>query len=89
MSHPVFWPTKSFFYPVGNTSPVSLLQHVPPTEDADILLLGCGDPRNILFSVYSNAVDEGELMVARRVTRVELTYSFAKESERWISLALT
>jgi hypothetical protein len=73
MSHPVFWPTKSFFYPVGNTSPSSLLQHVPPNDDADILLLGCGDPRNILFSVYSSAADEGELIVTRGAMRVEVT----------------
>lgn len=46
-----------FFYPVGNTSPIFLLQHVPPEDDADILLLGCGDPRNILYSLYAAGED--------------------------------
>ncbi|GJE85069.1 DUF4470 and zf-MYND domain-containing protein [Phanerochaete sordida] len=57
MAHTVFWPGKMFFYPIGNTSPVSLLQHVPPEDDADILLLGCGDPRNILYSLYASGED--------------------------------
>ncbi|GJE85068.1 DUF4470 and zf-MYND domain-containing protein [Phanerochaete sordida] len=58
MAHTVCWPGKSFFYPIGNTSPVSLLQHVPPEDDADILLLGCGDPRNILYSLYASGEDQ-------------------------------
>ncbi|KAK0130060.1 hypothetical protein ONS96_000597 [Cadophora gregata f. sp. sojae] len=33
----------SFFYPIGNTP-----------ADADILLLGCGDFRNILFTAYAD-----------------------------------
>nr|XP_018905173.1 PREDICTED: uncharacterized protein LOC109035832 isoform X2 [Bemisia tabaci] len=44
--------TKSFYYPLGNTPPVSLAQDLPPEQDADILLLGCGDARNILFSCF-------------------------------------
>ncbi|KAJ3557710.1 hypothetical protein NM688_g1321 [Phlebia brevispora] len=55
MAHPAFWPTKSFFYPVGNTSPISLTQSLPPESDSTILLLGCGDPRNILYTLYSNS----------------------------------
>ncbi|EKM57497.1 uncharacterized protein PHACADRAFT_206398 [Phanerochaete carnosa HHB-10118-sp] len=58
MAHPVFWPTKTFYYPVGNTCPMLLLQHVPPESDAAILLLGCGDPRSILHTVYSTEVDQ-------------------------------
>ena len=58
MAHPVLWPTKTFFYPVGNTSPVSLLQHVPPEDSADILLLGCGDPRNILYTIHAYGIDQ-------------------------------
>ncbi|GJE85046.1 DUF4470 and zf-MYND domain-containing protein [Phanerochaete sordida] len=53
MAHTVYWPWKPFFYPIGNTSPVSLFQHIPPEDDADILLLGCGDPRNMLYSIYA------------------------------------
>ncbi|VUC36301.1 unnamed protein product [Clonostachys rosea] len=41
-----------WFYPVGNTPAVSLTRGQPPGGDAktDILLLGCGDVRNILFT---------------------------------------
>ncbi|KIP04368.1 hypothetical protein PHLGIDRAFT_76054 [Phlebiopsis gigantea 11061_1 CR5-6] len=67
MAHPVFWPTKSFFYPIGNTSPVSLLQHVPPENDADILLLGCGDPRNLLYSLHASAIDLPSGKVGRKI----------------------
>ncbi|KAF9562457.1 hypothetical protein CPC08DRAFT_706665, partial [Agrocybe pediades] len=41
-----------FFYPVGNTPPVCLTQDLSPDEDAQILLLGCGDPRSILYTVH-------------------------------------
>ncbi|CAH0393731.1 unnamed protein product [Bemisia tabaci] len=44
--------TKFFYYPLGNTPPNSLTQDLPPEQDADILLLGCGDARNILFTCF-------------------------------------
>jgi len=44
--------TASFFYAIGNTPAVNLTGSVPPDQDADVLLLGCGDVRNVLFSVY-------------------------------------
>ncbi|GJE85087.1 DUF4470 and zf-MYND domain-containing protein [Phanerochaete sordida] len=61
MAHPTFWPTKTLFYPIGNTSPVSLLQNAPPENDASLLLLGCGDPRNILYSVYVSGLDDASV----------------------------
>ena len=45
-----------FFYPLGNTPPVCLTQDLTPDQDAAILLLGCGDARNILFTTL---VDPG------------------------------
>lgn len=45
--------TDTFFYAVGNTPAVNLTSSVPPDQDADVLLLGCGDVRNILFSIYT------------------------------------
>lgn len=42
----------NFFYPVGNTPPVFLTETLAPEEAAQILLLGCGDPRSILFTIY-------------------------------------
>ncbi|KAK0243382.1 hypothetical protein EDD85DRAFT_814852 [Armillaria nabsnona] len=54
MAQAVLWPKKTFFYPIGNTSPISLTQDLPPDIPADILLLGCGDPRNILHTLHSD-----------------------------------
>ena len=47
------------FYAFGNTPAVDLTSHVPQGEDADILLLGCGDVRHILFTAFVNR-DFGE-----------------------------
>ncbi|KAJ7083693.1 hypothetical protein B0H15DRAFT_911711 [Mycena belliarum] len=52
MAHPLVFPGKYFFYPIGNTSAVSLLKDLAPEEPANILLLGCGDPRNVLYSIF-------------------------------------
>ncbi|KAK4169848.1 hypothetical protein QBC43DRAFT_38684 [Cladorrhinum sp. PSN259] len=51
-SYANFW---FHFYPFGNTTAVLLTQNLAPDhQQADILLLGCGDVRNILFSVHSD-----------------------------------
>ncbi|CAI7623202.1 unnamed protein product [Penicillium glandicola] len=42
-----------FFYPIGNTPAVSLTQDLPPKKNADLLLLGCGDVRHVLFTVHT------------------------------------
>ncbi|KAK6065235.1 hypothetical protein SCUP234_12650 [Seiridium cupressi] len=42
----------TFFYPVGNTPAVSLTEGIPLKTPADILLLGCGDLRHILFTIH-------------------------------------
>ena len=54
MLHPTFITRVSFFYPLGNTPAVSLTQDLNPEQDAKILLLGCGDARNILFTVHTD-----------------------------------
>jgi Domain of unknown function (DUF4470) len=53
MSKLLWWPSKYYFYPIGNTSAVSLTGDLPPEEPAKLLLLGCGDPRNVLFTIYT------------------------------------
>lgn len=45
----------NYFHPLGNTPAVSLTQDLPPENDADILLLGCGDARNILFTCFTDS----------------------------------
>lgn len=52
---PVHITQGPFFYPVGNTPAVCLTQSLPREQDAALLLLGCGDIRNILFTAYSGA----------------------------------
>ncbi|ESZ98325.1 hypothetical protein SBOR_1318 [Sclerotinia borealis F-4128] len=51
-------PTKEthIFYPIGNTPAVNLLEYHAPKSDketTDILLLACGDPRSVLYSLFS------------------------------------
>jgi len=48
-----------FFYAMGNSPAVNLADHLPHDEKADILLLGCGDARNILFTVFSEGIHLG------------------------------
>lgn len=56
----------SFFYAVGNTPAVNLAKGLPHGVDASILLLGCGDVRNILHTAY-NEVGLRTLSAVRRV----------------------
>ncbi|KAI0051379.1 hypothetical protein FA95DRAFT_1485634 [Auriscalpium vulgare] len=58
MAHPLLYPGKTFFYPIGNTPPCCLTDGVPPEQSANLLLLGCGDPRNLLFTVHSSRVSD-------------------------------
>ncbi|KAK6613996.1 hypothetical protein H4I96_00317 [Botrytis cinerea] len=48
-------PETQIFYPIGNTPAVNLLEYHAPKSDqevTDILLLACGDPRSILYSLF-------------------------------------
>jgi hypothetical protein len=59
MAHVVnYWP-KPFLYAFGNTPPVCLTDAIPPEVAADILLLGCGDLRNILFTLTTCTSKDG------------------------------
>jgi len=40
-----------WFFPMGNTSAISLTQDLPPGKPANCLLLGNGDARNILYTL--------------------------------------
>ncbi|KAJ2927552.1 hypothetical protein H1R20_g9535, partial [Candolleomyces eurysporus] len=62
MAHPLIWPSKYFFYAIGNTSAVSVTMDLSPEEPARILLLGCGDPRNILYTVFTEKPNSERLL---------------------------
>ncbi|KAH0268514.1 hypothetical protein KCU91_g9350, partial [Aureobasidium melanogenum] len=54
MLTPTYVNVKSFFYPLGNTPAANLLRDYCPSEEAvQILAIGCGDVRNILFTLWS------------------------------------
>lgn len=54
MAHPVLWPKNTSFHPIGNAPPACLTQNLYPEKSAEILLLGGGDPRSILYTVYAD-----------------------------------
>ena len=53
---PIYVQLKYWYYPVGNTPAVNLLRdlahHVGSYNDVNVLSLACGDPRNVLFSLW-------------------------------------
>ncbi|KAI6022567.1 hypothetical protein EDC04DRAFT_2606966 [Pisolithus marmoratus] len=55
MSHFLDWPSLIFFYPLGNTPAICLTEELSPEHKAGVLLLGCGDPRHILYTVHADA----------------------------------
>ncbi|KAK6503241.1 hypothetical protein TWF481_008270 [Arthrobotrys musiformis] len=63
MSTPEFYDGHGFFYPTGNSPAINLVAHIPPEVDAQVLSLGCGDVRNILFTIFTESTDHsgGEL----------------------------
>ncbi len=75
MSFPTPIPLQSWFYPTGNTPAVNLLRDGPAWNSAhagnttNLLLLACGDPRNILFSLW-NLGEHGEFALELSATYV-------------------
>ncbi|KAK3317665.1 MYND finger [Cercophora scortea] len=71
------------FYAVGNTPATSLTRCIPQGVDADILTLGCGDVRHILYTSYAEqgfpkrklditACDTEENIIARNILMLSL-----------------
>ncbi|KAE9396401.1 hypothetical protein BT96DRAFT_922159, partial [Gymnopus androsaceus JB14] len=48
---------KYYFYAIGNTPTISFTRDLAPRTAANILSLGCGDPRNVLFTIYNEESD--------------------------------
>lgn len=58
MSRPSLTLSDTIFYPLGNTPAVNLTQCLPPEICiAKVMLAGCGDARNILFTIYNETGD--------------------------------
>lgn len=53
MAAPLTWPGRYHFYPIGNHSAQDLTRDLSPDQDANILLLPCGDPRNVSYTVFT------------------------------------
>ena len=45
---------RGYYYPYGNTPPEDLLEHVRSCEEPSILLLGCGDIRSCLYTLWKH-----------------------------------
>ncbi|CAE6356144.1 unnamed protein product [Rhizoctonia solani] len=54
MAHPLVWPSNQQFFPMGILPATSLTQDLSPEQPADILLLGCGDPRHIFYTISTD-----------------------------------
>ncbi|KAG8682556.1 hypothetical protein FRC09_016682 [Ceratobasidium sp. 395] len=54
MLHPLTWPSVPKFCPIGCTAADSLTQDLSPEQSADILLLGCDDSYQILYTIYAD-----------------------------------
>ncbi|KAI1210252.1 uncharacterized protein F4807DRAFT_74160 [Annulohypoxylon truncatum] len=87
-------PYATYLYALGNTPAVSLTRGFPQGLDADILLLGCGDVRNILFTVYSEqgfpprklditCCDSETAVIARNVLLFTLLLDGASADVAW------
>lgn len=78
MSSPTFLPLEYWFYPTGNTPAVNLLRDGSAWDSAyagkttNLLLLACGDPRSILFSLW-NLGDHGEFAPELSVTWIKVS----------------
>ncbi|KAG8720489.1 hypothetical protein FRC09_009496 [Ceratobasidium sp. 395] len=51
MLHPLTWPSVPKFCPLGSTTATNLTEDLCPEQSADILLLGCDDPYQILYTI--------------------------------------
>jgi hypothetical protein len=54
MLYPIDETPRANFVPFSSRSVTSLTQDVPPNKNVNCLLLGCGDPRSILLTVFGD-----------------------------------
>lgn len=64
------WQNIGFLYPFGNTPAKNLLNTCPvDLEKVSLLLLGCGDPRHVLYSSYC-AEKSGKMAAEQKLSIV-------------------
>ena len=79
MASPVVLPKKTFFYPVGNTTPTCFTQDLAPEVNANVLLLACGDPRSILYTIHTQVkTSEYLAIIMHRTILTDLSRSREK-----------
>ena len=98
MFSPTYVQLKYWFYPIGNTPAVNLLRDLPACqgpETINILSLACGDPRNVLFSLWCEqghntkrtisftCCDIEPAILARNVVLLTLITSGRPSTELW------
>ncbi|RVD88680.1 uncharacterized protein DFL_002856 [Arthrobotrys flagrans] len=57
MLHAETFDRKGFYYPIGNSPAINLVGYLPQEINAEVLLLGCGDVRNVLFTLFTESSD--------------------------------
>lgn len=95
---PIHVQLKYWFYPIGNTPAVNLLRDLAPADEQEtvrFLALGCGDPRNVLFSLWCEqghttkrtldftCCDIEPAILARNVVLFTLIIEQASAAELW------
>ena len=61
--YPVAAAPFHYFHPLRSEPATSLVHDVPPGKDLTLLLLGCGDPGNILFTNFGEEKNGIFLMI--------------------------
>lgn len=98
MFSPTYVQLKYWFYPIGNTPAVNLLRDLPACQGEEtikILSLACGDPRNVLFTLWCEqghnttrtvsftCCDIEPAVLARNVVLLTLITSGRPSTELW------
>ena len=98
MFSPTYVQLKYWFYPIGNTPAVNLLRDIQACQEEEtikVLSLACGDPRNVLFSLWCErghntkrtisftCCDVEPAVLARNVVLYTLIIAGQQSTELW------
>ncbi|KAK5017119.1 hypothetical protein LTR16_002140 [Cryomyces antarcticus] len=79
---------REWFYPIGNTPAVDLLRDASlhhdqseQTQTVELLLLACGDPRNILFSLFCHGGQSRNIILLTMIADQRLVGQSDKEKD--------